>query len=156
MEADTTADLNIPIAVTYPSQRETAKMLGVSESSLSRSKIDGIEPYNVGERGRHYSPKMILELAAHHRKRSLNEVAADIMAYSNAHSPEYEPQVRAEVEDYFAARATPAIDRQRFLEEAKRTLPRRLYEQIKNAYDEDAHPAAIQFVNQESDVMERA
>ena len=153
MEASTATDLDIPIAVAYPSQRETAKILRVSESSLSRSKADVAEAFHVGDRGRRYSPRMILELAAHHRKRSLNEIAGDIVAYASAHAPDYEPRVRAEVEDFFAARATPPIDKQRFLEEARRTLPRRLYEQIKHAYDEGAEAGQIHFVSHGSDAV---
>jgi len=151
MHATIAIDVDIPIAVAYPSQRETASILRVSESSLSRAATNGVEPLQVGDRGRRYSPQMILQLATHYRKRSLNEVAGDIVAYANEHAPDYEPEIRTEVENFFAARTTPPIDKQRFLEEARRTLPRRLYEQIKRAYDEGAEAGQIHFVSQGSD-----
>ncbi|MGO9321166.1 MAG: hypothetical protein ACLQBY_10255 [Solirubrobacteraceae bacterium] len=126
------AERDIPVARAYPSQREAAELLGVKEARLSRSDF---EPIPAGARSKHYPPRVLLEAAAFYRERSLNEVAGDLIAYATQHAPDHADQVRAEVEDFFGSRATPSIDREQFLEQARRTLPRRLYTQIKRAYE---------------------
>jgi hypothetical protein len=138
------ADRDIPVARASPSQREAAKLLGISEARLSRSEF---EPIPAGARSKHYSPRVLLEAAAFYRERSLNEVAGDLVAYASQHAPEHAEVVREEVEDFFSSRATPPIDPERFLEEARRTLPRRLYAQIKRAYEDGSDDVEINFAS---------
>jgi hypothetical protein len=85
-------------------------------------------------RGRHYSPTSVLTLAARYRRRTLNEVAGSLMDRTRRLAPESTDAVRAEIEKFFADRPSPAIDRDRFLDEARRSLPRRLFEQVQRAY----------------------
>jgi hypothetical protein len=119
-------------------------MLGVSEARVSRSTFDAIP---VGGRSKHYRPRVVLEAAASYRQRSLNEVAGDLVAYAATNAPEHEADVRQEVEDFFATRVTPPIDKERFLDQARRTLPRRLYTQIKRAYEHGSDDVQINFAS---------
>jgi hypothetical protein len=139
-------DSEAPPLVVYPSQREAAKILRISESTLSRSSATGLPS---GERGRRYSARTVLEEAAKHRRRSLNEVAADLMAYARAHSPEAAQVVEGEIQDFFGSRERPHVEPEHFLAEARRSLPRRLYEQVKHAYEEGLEEAPVQLVGRD-------
>jgi hypothetical protein len=124
-------DLDIPVAVAYPSQRQTAKLLGIKESRLSRANGEAIKlPGGV-----RFPPRVVLELGAAFRQRSLNEVAGDLLEHVHQHAPDYEEHVRSEIDEFFANRSTGPLDPDRFLEEARRTLPRRLFEQVRRAYE---------------------
>jgi hypothetical protein len=127
-----TDETHIAVAKAYPSQAAAAKMLAISEAQLSRSEHRALP---AGARGRHYSPRTILEAAVEYRRRSLNEVAGDLIAYAAKHAPEHEDEIREDVEEFFAEQQTPEINRDKFLEEARRTLPARLYTEVKRAYD---------------------
>jgi hypothetical protein len=144
---------DVPVARAYPSQREAAKLLGVSETRLSRS--SDFEAITAGARSKHYAPTVLLEAAAFYRRRSLNEVAGDLIAYTVEHAPEYEQDVRADIESFFASRATPPINREQFLEEARRTLPRRLYGQIKRAYEHGSDDVRINVASEETPASAR-
>lgn len=132
----------------YPSQREAAAMLDVSESTLSRSEAPAI---TVGSRGRRYRPSAILAEAAKHKRRSLNEVAAELIRYANEREPERAVEVRREVEEFFEERQRPPVDAERFLKEARQTLPPRLYAQVKRAYDLEVSGHAVQLVGESVD-----
>jgi hypothetical protein len=136
-------DLDSGTVLAYPTQREAARMLGISESTLSRSKLDGIR---AGARAVHYRPTVILTEAAKHKRRSLNEVAADLLRYARDNAAGSVDHVQGEIEDFFATRQRPPVDGDRFLAEAERTLPRRLYEQVKRAYDYNVDGRPIQLV----------
>lgn len=126
---------DLPYAKVYPSQREVARMLGIRESRLSKAQAGSV---TVGGRGRHYAPGVVLGLAATYRQRTLNEVAGSLMEFIRESAPDYEPWMAQQLESFFAKRTLPAVDPARFLEEARRTLPRRLFEQVRNAYSEDS------------------
>jgi hypothetical protein len=135
--------LDIPIAadealVAYPSQAEAARMLRVTEGGLK--KWNGAQPERMGARGRRYRPSDVLAAAAHFRKRSLNAVAYELVQYAEEHAPEQAAEVRHEVEEFFRNRDRPPVPRDQFLKEARRTLPRRLYEQVRHSYEQDGEP----------------
>lgn len=139
----------IPVAVAYPSQSVTARILGISEAQLSRRKFEYVP---AGGRGKHYRPRVVLEAAEIYRRRSLNEVAGDLIAYAVERAPEaYRQEVRQEVEDFFATRGSSSIDRERFLAEAQRTLPRRLYAQVKRAYDHGSRDFELNVASEQAE-----
>jgi hypothetical protein len=125
-------DADLAPASAYPSQREAAEMIGISESALSRSEVQAIQ----AGRGRHYRPTDVLDLTAHYRQRTLNEVAGMLIARAEQCGDDAAARVRDDIENYFAALQPPEVDRSLFLEEARRTLPRRLYEQVLRAYED--------------------
>ncbi len=125
-------ELDLPVAAVYPSQRETAKILGIKESRLSRAN-DGAIRVSGGIR---FPPQLVLELAAKYRESSLNEVAGALLEHVRANAPEHEDHIKAEIDEFFATLSSPPLDPERFLDEARRTLPRRLFEQVRRAYEE--------------------
>lgn len=130
--------------VAWPSQRDAARMLGVDESTLSRR--SDVERERYGERELRLPPAEVLRLADAYRRRSVNAVAADLLKLARDRAPELEGAVRSEIDEYFARRAPIPIDNERFLAQARRTLPRALYEQVERAYsagaDEQTPPVA--------------
>ena len=138
-------DLEAGTVLAYPTQREAAAFLGISESTLSRSHLTGIR---AGGRGLRYRPADVLGEAMKHKRRSLNEIAADLLAYARENAPSRADEVRAEIETFFERRPRPVLDSERFLAEAERTLPRRLYEQVKQAYEYDGEGEPLQLVGE--------
>jgi hypothetical protein len=126
-------------------------MLDISSARLLRSEFKSVK---AGGRMGAYSPQTILEAAAHYRKRCLNEVALDIVRYAAKHVPALEEQIGEEVNHFFATRKHPPIDRAKFLEEARRTLPARLYAQVKHTYDRELPGFSLNFASEsESDAV---
>jgi len=144
----------VAVAVAYPSQTAAAKMIGISDAQLSRSSFPA---HRAGGRGKHYAPRVVLEAAADYRRRSLNEVAGELIAYAEESAPEYKQRVREEVEEFFANRPAPAIDPDKFLEEARQTLPSRLYAHVKRAYEQGRRDdLALNFASEEHGEREAA
>lgn len=115
----------------YPNQREAARMLGISESTLSRRSDLATIP--VGERERRYPTVSVLGAASFYKKRTLNQVAGDLLSHAAAADPAYRDLVQEEIDHYFKQRVPP-LDPQRFLDEARRTLPRHLYDRVLQTY----------------------
>lgn len=118
----------------YPNLTEAAAILGVSPSTLSRRADLGAE--RRGERDLVLSPRQVLRLAGVYRKRSLNEVAQDLIDHAEALSPESRREVEGEVETFFEARTPAAQDRDAFLRTAQVLLPGALYERVEKAITE--------------------
>jgi hypothetical protein len=118
----------------YPSQLEAAGMLRISASVLSRN--EEIESVQVGSRGRHYSPVAVLSAGAFYKKRSLNEIAAELLDYARQHGDEeILAKVKAEVDQFFVHRTVEPVDRELFLKQARLALPSPLFQEVKRAFD---------------------
>lgn len=126
---------DVDLVRAWPNQRAAAEMLGISESALSRNTDFEFEP--VGGQARHYRPRIVLEAGASYKRRSLNAIAAGLLAHASEHgrSEHFEP-VKAEIDGFFAHRSTVPIDRERFLRDASRALPRRLFHEVQRAFDQ--------------------
>lgn len=119
----------------YPSQREAAAMLRISASVLSRCKK--VEAVSVGERGRHYSPGAVLTAGAIYKKRSLNELAAELLEYAREHGDEEAvARARREIDKFFLTRTVEPVDREVFLQQARRSLPGSLFREVERAFEE--------------------
>lgn len=126
---------DVALTSAYPSQREAAAMLRVSASALSR--CDRIESVQVGGRGRHYSPKAVLAAGAFYKKRSLNEIAAELLDYARRHGDEAAAgRAKAEIDEFFVNRTADPVDRDLFLKQARRSLPRSLYLEVERALEQ--------------------
>jgi hypothetical protein len=109
-------------------------MLRVSASALSR--CDQIEAVQVGGRGKHYSPKAVLTAGAYYKKRSLNEIAAELIDYGRQHGDEDAvAQATTEIDDFFVNRSADPVDRDLFLRQARRSLPSALYREVERAFE---------------------
>jgi hypothetical protein len=114
----------------YPTLSAAARMLGVAPSTLTRR--EDVESLARGSRDLVLAPGEVLRLATVYRKRSLNEVAADLIALAGSHGTEDAARVEEAVEAFFAGR-TSQDSRGEFLAQAKQHLPDELYEQVERA-----------------------
>jgi hypothetical protein len=85
----------------------------------------------MGERDKRVPVGEVMRLAAVYRKRSLGEVAADLIGRARESSPQHAEHVQEEVERFFE-QSMPSESE--FLVEAERALPADLYEQVRRVY----------------------
>jgi hypothetical protein len=116
----------------YPTLTEAAHLLGVSASTLSRR--DDLVVERMGERDKRIPAREVMRLAVVYRKRSLGEVAADLIARARESSPQHVEHVQGEVERFFEQMEPPVLLDGAFLAEAERALPAELYEQVRRVY----------------------
>lgn len=128
----------------YPNIRAAAKILGVSPSTLSRRPDLRVEAR--GERDRVLSAAEILRLGAIFRKRSLNDVAYDLLEHARAADPADAQRVENEIEAFFEVGVPSTDQREQFITLARRLLPPDLYAQIEAVLAEhsDELPEGIQ------------
>lgn len=126
-----TATLDIPL-IAYPTLTEAAGLLGVSASTLSRRSDLAFE--RMGERDKRISAGEVMRLAGVYRKRSLNEVAAELIVYARRYCAANAEDVQEQIERYFEQAPAPATTGAGFLAEAKRALPLELYEEVARIY----------------------
>jgi hypothetical protein len=126
----------------YPTLSATARMIGVSPSTLTRR--DDVETVERGSRDLVVAPAEVLRLASVYRKRSLNEVAADLIDAAELVSPADATWVEEAVEAFFAGRTTHEPKRD-FLDQAKQYLPKDLYAEVERTVlkGEGRKPAPI-------------
>jgi hypothetical protein len=120
-------------AVAYPTLSEAATMVGVRPATLSR--LPDLEYIKAGGRDHRIPAVEVIRLAQHYRRRSIDEVAFDLVAYTQAHAPAVEAAVATEVDEAVAAmyRGTPNPSTEAFLRDARRYLPNRLFRQVAEA-----------------------
>jgi hypothetical protein len=137
-----TPTLDISLLV-YPTLSEAARLLGVSASTLSRR--DDLVCERMGERDKRIPAGEVMRLAVVYRKRSLGEVAADLIGRARERSPRDAEHVQEEIERFFEQSESPALSEGAFLAEAKRALPAELYEQVRRVYgaSEGSSPALV-------------
>jgi hypothetical protein len=83
----------------YPNIRTAAKLLDVAASTLSR-RAD-VQSQARGERDRVLLAGEVLRLASIFRRRSINDVAQDLLDYADRHAPQETERVAEEIEQYF-------------------------------------------------------
>lgn len=135
--------LDIPL-VAYPTLTEAAGLLGVSASTLSRR--PDLEFERMGERDKRLPASEVMRLAGVYRKRSLGEIATDLIGYARQHCAAHVEEVQEQIERYFEQAPTPTISGAGFLVEAKRALPAELYRQVASVYrasDSEPSPALV-------------
>jgi len=127
----------------YPTLTEAARLLDVSASTLSRR--DDLVVERMGERDKRVPAGEVMRLAAVYRKRSLGEVAADLIGRARERSPQYVEHVQEEVERFFEQKEPLVLSDGAFLAEAERALPADLYEQVRRVYQasEGTRPPAL-------------
>jgi hypothetical protein len=123
--------LDIPL-ITYPTLSQAAKLLDVSPSTLSRR--TDVAHETMGARDKRLPAAEVLRLAAIYRKRSINEVALDLIEYARERAPAYVPEIEQEVERFFELLAPPSVTERDFLADAKAALPEAVYREVERAY----------------------
>jgi len=127
----------------YPTLTEAARLLGVSASTLSRRNDLVVE--RMGERDKRIPAGEVMRLAVVYRKRSLGEVAADLIGHARESSPQHAEHVQEEIERFFEQKEPLVLSDGAFLAEAERALPADLYEQVRRVYQasEGTRPPAL-------------
>src|ERR1700677_3951309 len=116
----------------YPTLTEAAGLLGVSASTLSRR--DDLVVERMGERDKRVPAGEVMRLASVYRKRSLGEVAADLIGRARESSPESVGHGQEGGERFFEKSMPGVPSESEFLAEAERALPADLYEQVRRVY----------------------
>lgn len=111
----------------YPTLRAAAKFLGVAPSTLSRR--SDLRSLRRGERDFVLTPGEVMRLAVIYRKRSLNEVAADLIKHAAQFGTEEADRTEDAVEAFFDARAQ-SESVEEFLLQARRHLAAELYAEV--------------------------
>jgi hypothetical protein len=123
--------------VAYPTLTDAAEMVGVAPPTLSR--LPDLVYIRAGGRDHRIPATEVLRLTRHFRRRSIDEVAFDLVAYSEAHAPELAEAVAAEVDaavaTLYRAAEKPSIEA--FLRDARRFLPSGLFSQVAKAISAD-------------------
>jgi hypothetical protein len=113
----------------HPNIKTAARIIGVSPSTISRRNDLSIE--ERGEREKVLSPTTVMTLAVRYRKRSLNEVATELITYARERAPEESERVEEEVDTFVAELGSPPHrDNEAFLAMAKEYLPRELFTEV--------------------------
>lgn len=119
--------------VAYPTLRQAATMLGVAAPTLSR--LPDLKYIRAGGRDHRIPAGEVLRLTQHFRRRSLEEVAFQLIDYSKTHTLGMESAVTAEVDEYLSQsyRATPEGSLEQFLRDARKLLSPGLFSQVARA-----------------------
>lgn len=123
---------DVPL-LAYPTLSQAATMLGVSPSTLSRRKL----PFEAaGGRDKRLRPAVVLQEAAFHRRRRLAGVAAELIAYAQAHAPDAAQAVQAEVETSLARTTVPkGLTIEELLDDARAALAPALYDRVAAVFE---------------------
>ncbi len=124
-------------SMAYPTLTDAAAIVGVAPPTLSR--LPDLVYIRAGGRDHRIPATEVLRLARHFRRRSIDEVAFDLVAYCEAHAPELAEAVAAEVDatvaTLYQAASKPSIEM--FLRDARRFLPNGLFSQVAKAVSTD-------------------
>jgi hypothetical protein len=111
---------------------EAAKMIGVHASTLSRE--SELVAVAAGGRDKRLAPSDVLELAEYHKRRSLNDVAEDLITHARNVDPSCVEAVEQEVEDYFAGRQGSTSGKDALFADLERVLPPELFRKVRAMY----------------------
>lgn len=127
----------------YPNIRAAAEILGVAASTLSRRADRSVE--RRGERDRVLPAAEVLRLGTVFRRRSLNDVAHDLLEHARTAAPADVQRIENEIEAFFEA-SIAADQREQLRTLARRLLPADLCAQIDTVLEERGGelPEAIQ------------
>ena len=124
----------------FPNLTQAAAILGISTATLSRR---GKGSVRMGGKELRLSPGEVMEEAIFHKRRPLTAVAGELVRFAHTRAPQDVEAVQASVASYLAARPrAQLLDRDTFLAEARRALPRRLFAQVQKFYAESPNPPA--------------
>lgn len=127
----------------YPNLSEAARILGISTATLSRRK--DLKREQRGERDQVLGAGEVLRLATIYRKRSLNDVAQDLLDLAGHSGDEDRRVVEERIEQFFEDRALGSDDLEVFIATARRVLPQELYSEVERTLRErgERPPALI-------------
>ena len=119
----------------WPNQTEAARMLRVNEATLLRRN----RPFaSFGGREKRFSPTVILEETVHFQRVPVQEVAAELERLARKRGGrQLGDQIARELDLFIEKMPTaPVLSPAEFLREAQRTLPRGVYMQVRDIYQQ--------------------
>lgn len=128
----------------YPTLSAAAKMLGISTSTLSRR--EDLQTEARGDRDKVVRPAELMRVAVVYRKRSLNEVAADLLAHARKHAPDTVEAIDEEIESFVEQLEQPNTEVDQLLELAERHLPSKVVAEIRRATADGGNQRAVPLV----------
>jgi DNA-binding transcriptional regulator YdaS (Cro superfamily) len=127
----------------YPNISAAAVMLGVSPATLSRRK--DVHRLPRGERDVVIAPAEVLRLATIYRKRSLNDVAQQLLDHARQSASEDANTIERDIEQFFEDRGPTPEDKERFRSQARQLLPADLASAVEAALAQEGEvlPEAV-------------
>lgn len=122
-------------------------MVGLDASGITRAiqRLD-IEPLRWGGRDKHLEITDVLRIAATAQRASLEEVAGELLTWSEAEHPEHVDAFTAELDGFFAALLAPTPrEPDAFVAELRAALPKRWAAEAERIWRE--HPERTQTAN---------
>jgi hypothetical protein len=127
----------------YPTLTGAAEMVGVAPPTLSR--LSDLVYIRAGGRDHRIPAAEVLRLARHFQRRSIDEVAFDLVAYCEAHAPNLTEAVAAEVDEavatFYQTASKPSMEA--FLRDARRFLPSGLFIQVAKSVSTDVEAPQV-------------
>lgn len=111
-----------------PTLSQAAGFIGLDSGGMSRTVQSlGIEPLRWGRRDKHLAAAQILQIARVAQRASLEEVAGDIIEWTEKNHPEALEQTTADIDGFFAQlpQPTTATPADQFVAELHAGLPER-------------------------------
>lgn len=118
----------------YPTVTEAAAMAGVHKSTVSRNAEESI---GAGANKR-LPAREVLRIANEQKQVPLTQVAGALIEYAKRNAPGSLPEVRSQVEEFFAAdrsRPKQTVSREEFLAQARDLMDDEEYRQVVERYD---------------------
>jgi hypothetical protein len=119
-----------------PTLSQAAGFIGLDTGGMTRTvRALDIEPQRWGRRDKHLRIAEVLQIARVAQRASLEEVAGNILEWTEQNHPESVERITAEIDEFFAQlpqpTATPADE---FLAELRAALPQRWAEQAEKIW----------------------
>ncbi len=119
-----------------PTLSQAAGFIGLDTGGMSRAvRVLGIEPQRWGRRDKHLGTAEVLQIARVAQRASLEEVAADILQWTELNHPDALERTRREIDEFFAQLPQPtATPGDEFLAELRAALPPRWAEKAEEIW----------------------
>ena|ERR1039457_4377608 len=110
-----------------PTLSQAARFIGLDTGGMSRAvRALSVEPQRWGRRDKHLEAAQVLQIARVAQRASLEEVAGNILEWTEQNHPDAVQQTTAEIDAFFAGLPAPtAAPADEFLAELRAALPPR-------------------------------
>lgn len=110
-----------------PTLSQAAGFIGIDTGGMSRVvRSLGIEPHRWGRRDKHLAAAQVLQIARVAQRASLEEVAGNILEWTEQNHPDAVRRTTAEIDAFFAGLPAPvATSADAFIAELRTALPPR-------------------------------
>ncbi len=127
-----------------PKLGDAAELIGLDPSGITRAiQRLGIEPLPWGGRDKHLAVADVLRIAATVQRAALEEVAGDLLTWTEREHPEHVEAFAADIDAFFAALPAPvAREPSAFVAELRAALPKRWADKAEQIWREHVEHSA--------------